>query len=306
MALDAAARWCKAISGAAGTWMRRYCQGLASGRSRPKHGGSNAAQLDPMGMRRSGQMRGTKALRFFVVTVLTAVAISNAVAAAAQAEPERGTCKATSEGLYKDSLCLEEGGTSEGHEFEWIPAKSASFTATSGNATLRSFTPEGAELPAVECKKSKSKGKAGATTTTSVVTLEDCSSAGEGCTGGANATPGQIVTFELNGKLGYIEGESIVGEDLVGTGPNGLVAEFTCGANTIQTAGSVIGVVAPLDMSTKSFTLTFTSTGEHQAIEAFEGASKDTLQTEINGLGAGTLPFPSAFDVTDVIKDVAK
>jgi|GEM_PF-3091850 len=222
------------------------------------------------------------------------------------AGPERGTCKSKAKGKYKDSLCLEEGGTSKGHEFEWTPAKTAAYTATTGAATLKSFDAEGA-LPAVECKSSKSKGKAGATESTSIVTFSECTSAGEKCTGSGTKTKpkaGQIITYELDGTLGTISaaGKS-VGEDLVGTGPGGISSKFACGTNTIETRGSVIGVVAPTDVkASTTHTLTFSASGASQIPEEFEGEPKDTLETELDGLGSGTFPFPSVEETTATTK----
>jgi hypothetical protein len=216
--------------------------------------------------------------------------------------PARGTCKAAKGGEYKDALCTEAGGTSPKHEYEWRPAKEAAFTSTTGAATLKSYSPEGAELPAVECTKSKGKGKAGAATSTSVVTFEGCTSAGEKCTGGAKAKAGDIVTFELEGTLGLVKpGE--VGESLVGKGPGGLSSEFKCGANEIQTKGSVIGIETPVNAKASTTkTLTFTATASKQDPEQFEGGPKDTLETEIDGLGGGTFPFASTEVTTMTVK----
>jgi len=234
------------------------------------------------------------------------------VASAAEIDPspERGVCKAAKagKGVFSESTCEnEEAKAGKGKEFEWVPSKEAAFTSTTGAATLKSFTPEGAELPAVECKKSKGKGKANATTSTSVVTFEECSSAGEKCTGGAKAKAGQIITFTLKGTLGLITdtpGDAdVVGEDLVGTGPGGLSSEFKCGANEIKTRGSVIGKLTPVEAKAgTTFTLTFSATGAKQEPESFEGGLKDTLETEINGLGGGTFPFASTEVTTATVK----
>jgi len=243
---------------------------------------------------------------------LVAVFSLSAVLAAASASafaPERGVCKAAKAGLgvYTDSLCLSPGtGGGKGHEFIWTPSKSAAFTSSTGTATLKSFDAEGA-LPAVECKSSKGKGKAGATTSTSVVTFSECTSAGEKCTGSGTKTKpkaGQIITYELDGTLGTISASGkTVGESLVGTGPGGISSKFSCGANTIETRGSVIGKVTTVDVkASTTHTLTFSASGASQEPEEFEGGPKDTLETELDGLGSGTFPFPSVEETTATVK----
>jgi hypothetical protein len=243
-------------------------------------------------------------IRIIGLCLAALFAIGAIAASAASAEvfaPERGKCKAKPKtGKYLNATCTEKGtGGGKGKEFEWTPiAKPGALTSTTGKAVLKSFTPEGVELPAVECTSSKGKGKVGATTSTSVVTFSGCTSAGEKCTGGAKAKAGQIVTFELEGTLGIISGEK-VGEDLVGKGPGGLSSEFKCGANSIQTKGSVIGEETPVNgKASTTGKLVFTATGSKQDPEKFEGGPKDTLVTEINGLGGGTFPF-SSVEITE-------
>jgi hypothetical protein len=180
-------------------------------------------------------------IRIIGLCLVAMFAMSAIAASAASAEefaPERGVCKVAKKGLgeYLNATCTEKGAKGGAKkEFVWVPlAKAAAMTSKTGEATLKSFTPEGAELPAVTCKKSKGKGKIGATTSTSIVTFEECSSAGEKCTGGKKAKAGQIITFELEGTIGKL-GTEKVGEDIVGKGPGGLSSEFKCGANEIKT-----------------------------------------------------------------------
>ncbi len=233
------------------------------------------------------------------------------VAAAVEIDPapERGVCKrvlpptATS----SDSTCENEVTT--GGSFVWVPQTEAAYTLTTGTVTLKSLAPAGAELPPVECKKSKGKGTSTATVTKGTVTFEECSSAGEICTGGIAARVGQIITFELEGTLGIVKDgvsdEDIVGEDIVGKGPGGLSSEFKCGAATsIETRGSVIGVVSPVEgPASTTNTLVFAEGAPgKQAVESFEGGPNDTLQTEIDGFGDGTFPFDSVEITTASVK----
>jgi hypothetical protein len=238
--------------------------------------------------------------------------VSAASAVEIDPSPERGLCKAKAGGgVFSDATCEnEEAKAGKGKEFVWVPQKEAAYTATTGVATLKSFTPEGVELPAVECKKSKAKGKETATKTKGeIVTFEECASAGEKCTGGKGAKAGQIITFPLEGTLGIIKTETdpvdeVIGEDIVGTGPGGKSSEFKCGANAIETKGSVIGEVTPVEAKAATTSKVIFAEGApgHQAIESFEGGPKDTLETEINGLGGGTFPFPSVEITTATAK----
>jgi hypothetical protein len=240
--------------------------------------------------------------------LLVALALSAVAASSAMAQPgiERGLCKAAKKGAgeYLNATCTEpglKGGPKK--EFVWVPAaKATAFTATSGELTLKAFTPEGVELPAVICTKSKGKGKAEATTSTSVITFEGCTSAGEKCMGGAKAKPGQIITFELQGTLGML-GAGAGGELLEGRGPGGAFAEFTCGANTVQIAGGVIGQVSAVNAkATTTMTLGFEASGSTQRFESFEEGPNSHLTAEINGLGGGTDPFKSVLIKTLTIK----
>jgi hypothetical protein len=257
-------------------------------------------------MLRIGMLR----IRTIGLCLVAAFAMSAVAASSAMAEPglERGVCKVAKKGLgeYTEALCLTPGAKAgPKKEYVWDPGtKATAFTTKTGVATLRSFTPEGAELPAVECKKSKGKGKTvGTTESTSVVTFEECTSAGEKCTGGPKAKAGDIITFELKGVLGMIVGGSKGGELISGGGPGGLSSEFKCGANEIKTRGSLVGEVLSTNVkASATMTAVFAATGKTQEPESFEGGTKNKLETEINGLGGGTFPFASTEVTTATIK----
>jgi hypothetical protein len=248
-------------------------------------------------------------IRITGLCLVALFAISAFGASSALAFPERGTCKAAKKGAgeYLDSLCQTpglKGGAKK--EFVWVAqAKATAFTSTTGEATLKSFTPEGAELPPVTCTKSKGKGKAlTSTTSESVVTFEGCSSSGEKCTGGTKAKAGQIITKTLEGVLGTIGGGTGVGERVGGVG-GGVSAEFKCGANEIKTEGSTIAEVSPVNAkAAATSTLTFAATGSTQEFEELSGKHYN-LQTEINGLGAGTFPFKSVEITKATVKGTA-
>lgn len=250
-------------------------------------------------------------IRIIGLCLVAAFALSAVVASGASAATaERGACKTAKKGLgeYLNATCTEAGAKGGAKkEFVWVPQAEGTptaYTSKTGPATLKSFTPEGAELPAVECKKSAGKGKEGRIHSTSIVTFSECESAKEKCTGGKKAKAGQIITFELEGTLGVINaGKGEVGEDLVGKGPGGLSSEFKCGVNEIKTRGAVIGKVTKVNAKASALNeLVFAAAGEEQLPEKFEGGPTQTLQTEINGLGAGTFPFASVEITTAAVK----
>jgi hypothetical protein len=228
--------------------------------------------------------------------------------AAGDYTPERGKCKGVKEGgVYSEKSCQTLKGEPGGKGFIWVPnpAKAKPIKGTSGLAILRSKTPSGENLAAVECKSSTTVGTiTGPFTSHSVTTYHECESAGEKCSSAGQA-PGVIQTEKLEGTLGVINAEKDeVGEDIHAESGT-LLAKFTCGVNKIETRGSVIGVETPVDLKTKVFTLTFSEEGSKQNPEKFEGLAKDTLETEINGLGGGTFPFPSTQTQTSKIEGAA-
>jgi len=240
-----------------------------------------------------------KRIRAIGLGLVAVLAMSAVVAASASAVvPERGKCATGTE--FENKGCTVSGAK---NKFKWVPNVKTAFTATSGAATLRSFTPEGAELPAVECVKSKSKGSfIGPKGSEFTITFEQCSSLKENCTGGAKAKPGQIVTNKLEGTLGFIS-PGVVGEDIKAVG-GGVLASFKCGANTVETDGSVVGEIGSgvYNTAAATETLVLKELGGKQVPTKLEGQPEDTLKSEINGLGAGTFPFATTESVTETIK----
>ena len=247
---------------------------------------------------------------FCILSVL-AVSLVGMASVASAFTPERGTCKAAAKGKgeYLNNTCTEpgeKGGT--GEEFVWDPvSKATAFTSTTGEATIKSFTPEGAEEPAFTCTKSKGKGKIlTATTSETIITFEGCTVAGEKCTGGAKATAGEIVTFTVDGALGTIGGGSGVGERLDGAGPEGEFAEFKCGASEIKWRAGPIGQLAPTNEKASTTThLSFVAVGITQEFEEINGEAGVHLESEINGVGSGTFPFKVTVDTNETVKGTA-
>jgi hypothetical protein len=241
-------------------------------------------------------MRCIRAIGLGGLVVLMACAA--AVAGASAAVPERGKCVSGKE--FENKGCTVSGAA---NKFKWEPNVKTAFSSTSGASITRSRTPEGTELPAVECAKSKSKGDyIGPKGSEFTTTFEGCVSAGERCTGGAKAKAGEIVTNKLEGTLGFIS-PGVVGEDVKAVG-GGVIASFKCGPNDVEIDGSVIGEIGSgvYNVAASSETLTFRESGGKQEPTKLEGGSEDTLKAEINALGGGSFPFPTTTATTTTVK----
>lgn len=87
-------------------------------------------------------------------------------------------------------------------------------------------------------------------------------------------------------------------------GPGGLLAKFTCGANTWSIKGGVIGTDGGL-VNVKpvpKYSETFAAVGKKQEPEKLEGGPVEALVSEINGVGGGTFPFHTVLVTTIGIK----
>jgi hypothetical protein len=247
-------------------------------------------------------MNRSRTIVFCILGVL-AVSLVGMASAASAFTPERGKCTTAKKGKgeYLNNLCTEPGEKGgSGMEFVWEPqSKATAFTESTGELTLKAYTPEGAELSPITCTRSKGNGKQlTATTSESTVTLEGCKGLGvgnENCSGGANHTKtksGEIKTYTLDGKLGTISSFGGVGEVISGEGPGGLIAEFKCGANEVAWAGALIGELTPVDAKAAATSvLSFAASGSSQEFEEIDGEPNVHLAMEINGLGGQTFPF---------------
>jgi hypothetical protein len=121
-----------------------------------------------------------------------------------------------------------------------------------------------------------------------VATFTGCATLGKKCKSGATA--GTIVTHSLKGVLGYINASAHeVGADLTPTTGTAL-ANFECEGLVVETTGSVIGVVTPVNVFTKKLTSTFAVNGAgEQVVKKLENEPTDVLFSTIGGQG----PFES-------------
>lgn len=121
-----------------------------------------------------------------------------------------------------------------------------------------------------------------------IVKFTGCESTGFKCKTPTGAT-GEIITNELVGQLGYVEGTTKVGLEMkpkTGT----QFAEFECvgGIVKVKITGAVIGQLTPLNTKVKTtqhYTLAYRQTAGVQEWKELVGGEEDTLLTSVNGGG---------------------
>jgi hypothetical protein len=221
---------------------------------------------------------------------LVATLATGAVAAtgASASEPAFFECATVMGGKYKGP-CKVEGPKGNRELVEGV-----------GNG--KAFKGVGSELkheiPAVGdrghfCSSSKVTGKLVTPTTEHaiVISFKGCVGDGKNCT-----TPGQkagiVVSHPMVGTLGYVNAsEHRVGLDLTPELGSELMT-WNCEGLLYQVSGSLIGEITPVDVLTKTYTVTYTLDAEEfQGIKSFEGEAEDVPSYLINGSG----PFKGSF-----------
>lgn len=204
--------------------------------------------------------------------------------------PERGRCLSSSgPGGYSNSTCTTPSEPGKGL-YEWLPGAGAShFTLQAGASTF-----ETVHKKKVTCASAAGDGEyAGAKTELLHLTLSGCEEPGHGDCHDEKASSGEIVLSPLEGELGTIKKATeakkpkppSTGSSLHGAGGQAAVAAFVCAgaAEQVLIEGAAIGVSAPLDKMTRSFTLTLSAKNGRQKPEAFEGGALDTLLATLGG-----------------------
>jgi hypothetical protein len=204
---------------------------------------------------------------------------------AGPALPALGRCVKVAKrtGEYQGAKCLTEmPGTGS---YNWLagPGASRKFTGQLAAVTLETT---GAKK--IVCSAGTATGEyTGAKTETVTLTLTGCERpATHSPCQSAAAASGQIVTNQLEGRLGFIRSGSkaIVGLDLA---REGALATFECassapgGKEVVTLEGSAIGMVKPIDLMSTQFTDAYTQKAGHQKPEQFEGGLKDTLVSSV-------------------------
>ena len=212
------------------------------------------------------------------------------------AAPEFGRCVkvTTGSGKYGASGCTSTGGKSD-YEWEQGVVKTGFATRlTSGSITLESVAKS-----TVTCSGETSGGEYTGVKTVGMVslTLTGCTRGTEKCA--SAATAGEIVTRALEGelgveKLGATSAKNKIALDL--HPKTGVVAQFTCGATTVDVQGSVI---VPIKSNKMYLTqaLKFKASKGKQKPESFVGGPKDVLEESFN-----SPPFQQAgltMDITE-------
>jgi hypothetical protein len=224
-------------------------------------------------------------------TLIAALALGAFGVASASALPEVGRCLAKAGGKYKDSNCTEKAA---GGSFEFVKnAVKKKFTSAGGEGVLETVSGN-----TVKCTTQAAVGEyheKGTVLSTKevfhvVATFTGCSAPALGLSCKTPGHPeGEIVTNELEGKLGYISGKGtktpVVGQELkpAKTAPGKVFAKFECGPGlaTIE-VGQGLGkggdcVIAPVEapnvMAVRA-SQTYSGSGGAQNPQHFEGSTR--------------------------------
>lgn len=222
-----------------------------------------------------------RSLRTLGACALAACAIGaiGASTASAFSPPEVGRCVkvAAGAGKFSSGTCVKEKLKGS---YEWLPGVVKNkFKTTGGVGTLATVGGT-----AVTCKTQESGGEfnSSKTVTGVVVRFTSCEAAGFKCAT-AGAKEGEIVTKELEGKIG-VENKlkHKLALDLFPVG-GGLYVTFNCGASLHISVGGSVLVNVLADKMVSVLTLKYSAKLGHQKPEHFEGEPNDVLLTEING-----------------------
>jgi hypothetical protein len=205
--------------------------------------------------------------------------------AAGPALPALGRCVKVAKGTgeYQGGKCLTEVHGTGG--YNWLAGAG---TARKLAGALGAVTLETTGAKKIACSSGTAAGEyTGAKTQTVTLTLSGCErpATHSPCQNAAGAS-GQIVTNQLEGRLGFIRSGSkpIVGLDLA---REGALATFECassapgGKEVVTLEGSAIGTVKPIDLMASQFTDAHTQKGGRQSPEQLEGGLKDTLVSSV-------------------------
>lgn len=217
---------------------------------------------------------------------LTACITAGAVmaSAASAAAPEIGRCeKVAGNGKFSSATCTkEEAGTKVGKgNYEWHAGAGAKnkFKSTGGSGVL-----ETVQGTAVGCKTEESGGEVNSpkTVTGVVVRFTGCQTLGTPCST-SGAASGEIVTNQLEGKIGFEKKPKKVAFDLFPTAADGgLYVTFTCLTTLKATVGGSVLVNITSDKMALTYSLKYTEKKGIQKPVKLEGEPEDVLLTSLN------------------------
>ncbi len=235
--------------------------------------------------------------RVGIVGLALAAAIVLGAAASASANPHWYECAKAEGGKYEKGCATEAGpGGKGGYELKEGLGKDKPFKGKGGVAILHTVIPGKGDIT-IECQAFKDSGQLALPDKEFNVVAEfkKCKSLGFPCKneGGKKET---IRTEKLAGNLGWIDksaneaGASLFAESNPGPG---LLAQFECeGVAKIRVHGGVIGKVEPVDVVSKTASVTY-AVGKYLGGEAltnppaFEEEEVGVLLTEMNGAETG-------------------
>ncbi len=247
-----------------------------------------------------------KRMRIVGLCLVAVFAFSAFAVSSASALPEIGRCVAKpGTGKYKNSNCTEKAGSKvEEKQFERVKnAVKKGFTSAGGEGVL-----ETAAGTKVVCTAQSATGEyleKGATPSTKEV--HHVVATFTGCTlplisapcNTAGKASGEIVTNELEGKMGYISGKGtktpVVGQELKPQKnvTSKLFAAFECGAGAVKIevgqgtgkgGNCIIAPVEPANVMSTNATETYSGSGGKQSPQSFEGSTKVcNLESRANG-----------------------
>jgi IPT/TIG domain len=201
--------------------------------------------------------------------------------------PELGICNyvAAAMASYENEACTKPSTGGDTGHYEWQPWPAGHNNA--GGAIVGTTKLETVGKASVRCASGSLTGEyTGSQTSTEIITLTGCEAPGAlGECQSAGAGAGEIRTYPLEGRLGFIKGGSkpTVGWELAPASGSAL-AGFACGATTMSLTGSVIAPFGKADKRDGYFTAKFKAAKGRQKPEAFEGLPKDVLDL---GTGLG-------------------
>ncbi len=203
-----------------------------------------------------------------------------------------GACVAQKKGNFTESACEtvaeKKGKPDHKGGYELIPP-GGEFTSTLGTSTLVTHSTTGTPEDVV-CTGGKDAGEiTGPSSDEETITFEGCEASGNKC---ENVGAGKIETERLGSYLLAIPfpAETEVGDFLTSLRSN--VAVFTCGAETVELTGEVIGKIANTGGGE---TISFSVSGGHQEVFGYAGYTLKAFGEESTLAGVDTQTGPGAY-----------
>ncbi len=198
---------------------------------------------------------------------------------ASQVLPELGRCRYSSSASerYKDSACTKLSRGEDTGNYEWQPWP-VGYNQSSSVSTAPRLATVG--KTSIRCQLAILTSEyTGSQTAAVSITFKECDAAALGgkCQSvGANV--GEVRSYPLEGRLGFIKGGArpSVGWDLQSASGPDLVT-FDCAAMEISLAGSVIALLGNIDKPDGYFGVKFVASKGRQKPESFEGLPNDVL-----------------------------